>query len=46
MPNPEQSRLTSAAGILAVIQALEAIRTATGALLESLILTLRHLLGM
>jgi PKD repeat protein len=46
MPNPEQSRLTSAAGIPAVIQALEAIRTATGALLESLIRALRHLLGM
>jgi hypothetical protein len=46
MPNPEQSQPTSVTGILAWIQALGDIGTIAGALLESLVNQLRHLLGI
>jgi len=46
MPDHEQPRPTSVTGISALIQALGDIGTTAGALLESLINQLRHLLGI
>ena len=46
MPNPEQPQPTSVTGVLAWIQALGDIGTVAGALLESLVNQLRHLLGI